>query len=570
MSEQTAPEQAQAMEGKDVIIKDVEVKTENKNEKKPAGEKNPGGDRKPTEKKQPQPKKANNQQQKKPQEALNRGEDLGITVEKEANLSAWFIQVIEKAELISYTDISGCFVLRPEAYAIWEAIQNHLGKLIKESGVRNCYFPCFVSQKALESEADNFEGFCPEVAWVTKSGQTELKQPIALRPTSEAIMYPQFAMWVRSHRDLPLRINQWCNVVRWEMKHCVPFLRSREFLWQEGHSAFATKEEADKEVLEILEYYRSVYEDLLAVPVTKGKKTEKEKFAGALYTTTVEGFIPTNGRAIQAATSHALGQNFSKVFKIEFEGEQKQHEFAWQNSWGLSTRTIGVMIMVHGDNKGLRIPPRAAEIQVVFVCIPKGDNINTLLEKAKELKRVLGEAGIRSHIDDRSNKPGWKYNFWETRGVPFRIEIGDRDIANESVMVCRRDNFQKTKIANVDLAASLKELINTMHNSMLDTAREVMNAHTKQCNTFSEFILHLNTKNRVLVPFCCGGECEENVKKRSKEESIAQQTDEAVELSGAAKSLCIPFEQPTLEAGTKCFGECGADATAWCLFGRSY
>jgi prolyl-tRNA synthetase len=564
-----------ATEEKDIVIKDVEVKTENKNEKKPA-EKKVAGEKKQVEKKQAQPKKANNNpQQKKPVEAFNRGEDLGITVEKEANLSAWFIQVIEKAELISYTDISGCFVLRPEAYSIWEAIQNHLGKLIKESGVRNCYFPCFVSQKALESEADNFEGFCPEVAWVTKSGQTELKQPIALRPTSEAIMYPQFANWVRSHRDLPLRINQWCNVVRWEMKHCVPFLRSREFLWQEGHSAFATQEEADKEVLEILEYYRSVYEDLLAVPVTKGRKTDKEKFAGALYTTTVEGFIPTNGRAIQAATSHSLGQNFSKVFKIEFEGEhkqgeQKQHHFAWQNSWGLSTRTIGVMIMTHGDNKGLRIPPRAAEIQVVFVCIPKGDNINTLLEKAKDLKRILGEAGIRSHIDDRSNKPGWKYNFWETRGVPFRIEIGDRDIANESVMVCRRDNFQKTKIMMVDLATSLKELINTMHNSMLDTAREVMNAHTKQCITFAEFIIHLNTKNRVLVPFCCAGDCEEHVKKRSKEESIAQQTDEAFELSGAAKSLCIPFEQPNLEAGTKCFGECGADAKVWCLFGRSY
>jgi len=442
--------------------------------------------------------------------------------------------------------------------------------LIKNSGVRNCYFPCFVSQKSLEAEAENFEGFCPEVAWVTKSGDSELKQPIALRPTSECIMYPHFANWIRSHRDLPLRINQWCNVVRWEMKHCVPFIRSREFLWQEGHSAFATEKEAEAEVLEILEFYRSVYEDLLAVPVTKGRKTEKEKFAGASYTTTVEGFVPANGRAIQAGTSHHLGQNFSKVFKIEFEDDQKQKVFAYQNSWGLSTRTIGYMIMTHGDNKGLKVPPKIAEIQVVFVCIPKGDNINTLLDSAKDLSKSLVNAGIRCHVDDRTYKPGWKYNYWETRGIPFRIEIGDRDITSQSVIVCRRDNFEKIKVAWVDLVATIQNLINEMHNAMLETARSLIQAQTKTCKTFLEFIQLLNAKNRVLVPFCCGMDCEENIKKRSKDESIALQADEELELSGAAKSLCIPFEQPTLEDATKCFGECGKDATVWCYFGRSY
>lgn len=529
-------------------------------EKKPQGEKKTGGQ---GEKKAKGPTPGQ-------QGGLERGVDLGITVQKETHLSEWFIQVIEKAELISYSDISGCYVLRPDAYSIWEMVQNHFGSLIKKSGVRNCYFPCFVSEKALKSEADNFEGFCPEVAWVTKSGDSELKQPIALRPTSEAIMYPKFADWVRSHRDLPLRINQWCSVVRWEMKHCVPFLRSREFLWQEGHSAFATKEEADKEVLEILEYYRSVYEDLLAVPVSKGRKTDKEKFAGADYTTTIEAFIPANGRAIQAATSHSLGQNFSKVFKIEFEDDQKKKSFAWQNSWGLTTRSIGVMIMVHGDNKGLRLPPRAAVTQVVFVCIPKGDNIGALIAKAKELQEVLAAGDIRSHVDERTNKPGWKYNYWETRGIPFRIEIGERDIQSESVMVCRRDNFEKTKVPMAELVPSLRRLIDEMHNSMLEAARAVTKEHTKQCTTFADFITHLNQKNRCLVPFCCRGDCEENVKKRSKEESVAQQTDLTFELSGAAKSLCIPFEQPNLEAGTKCFGECGADAVSWCLFGRSY
>jgi len=227
------------------------------------------------------------------------------------------------------------------------------------------------------------------------------------------------------------------------------------------------------------------------------------------------------------------------------------------------------MIMVHGDNKGLRLPPRAAEIQVVFVCIPKGDNVGGLIEKAKELKGLLAEGGIRSHVDERNNKPGWKYNFWETRGIPFRIELGDRDMSNQSVMVCRRDNFEKIKVSWAELVTTLKTLINTMHDGMLASARHAMDEHTKSCTSFSEFIQHLNTKNRVLVPFCCDSDCEENVKTRSKEESVAQQTDLAFELSGSAKSLCIPFEQPSLDLGTKCFA-CGNDATAWCLFGRSY
>jgi len=324
------------------------------------------------------------------------------------------------------------------------------------------------------------------------------------------------------------------------------------------------------QVLEILEYYRSVYEDLLAVPVSKGRKTDVEKFAGADYTTTIEAFIPANGRATQAATSHSLGQNFSKAFKIEFEDDQKRRTFAWQNSWGLTTRSIGVMIMVHGDNDGLRLPPRVAHIQVVFVCIPKGDNIAGLVGKAKDLQQILGAADIRSHVDERVNKPGWKYNYWETRGIPFRIELGDRDIQNESVMLCRRDTKEKIKVSWGDLVATITRLIDEMHNSMLEAARVVTKERTKQCTTFADFITHLNQKNRCLVPFCCQGACEENVKKRSKEESIAQQTDLAFELSGAAKSLCIPFEQPALEVGTKCFGECGSDAISWCLFGRSY
>ena len=260
--------------------------------------------------------------------------------------------------MIDFYDISGCYILRPWSYSIWEAIQDFLDGQIKTLGVQNCYFPMFVSEARLNAEKDHVEGFAPEVAWVTKSGDGELNEPIAIRPTSETIMYPAFANWIHSHRDLPLKLNQWNNVVRWEFKHPTPFLRTREFLWQEGHTAHATLAEADKEVMQILGFYAAVYEELLAVPVIPGKKTEKEKFAGGHYTTTVEAYIPGTGRAIQGATSHNLGQNFGKMFKIEFEDQNGQKAIPWQNSWGLTTRTIGVMVMVHSDDKGLVLPPR--------------------------------------------------------------------------------------------------------------------------------------------------------------------------------------------------------------------
>lgn len=279
----------------------------------------------------------------------------------------------------------------------------------------------FVSQSALQREKDHIEGFAPEVAWVTKSGETELAEPIAIRPTSETIMYPAYAKWIQSKRDLPLKLNQWCNVVRWEFKHPMPFIRTREFLWQEGHSAFYTKAEADTEVLQILELYRRIYEEMLAVPVIKGKKTEKEKFAGGLYTTTIEAFIPETGRGVQGATSHCLGQNFSKMFKIQVEDEGGEHSLAWQNSWGITTRTLGVMVMVHSDDKGLVLPPRVANVQVVIV--PCGITSKTtaedqqkLLSKAKELHTLLKDSHIRAVLDDRDNySPGWKFNDWELK-----------------------------------------------------------------------------------------------------------------------------------------------------------
>ena len=315
---------------------------------------------------------------------------LGLNVSMEEDFGAWYSQVVVAGELIEYYDISGCYILRPWAYSMWERIKDFFDAEIKKQGVENCYFPLFVSAARLEAEKDHIEDFAPEVAWVTRSGQSELDVPIAVRPTSETVMYPVFANWIRSHRDLPMKINQWCNVVRWEFKHPTPFIRSREFLWQEGHTAFAGKSEADLEVRRILELYRRVYEELLAVPVVPGVKSEKEKFAGGLYTTTVEAFIPQTGRGIQGATSHCLGQNFAKMFQIEFENKTGGRSMPWQNSWGCTTRTIGVAIMVHGDDKGLVLPPRVAPQQVVVVTIP-----NTKLSP-EDAQRLRGTSDGRS------------------------------------------------------------------------------------------------------------------------------------------------------------------------------
>ncbi|MCP9264381.1 Bifunctional glutamate/proline--tRNA ligase [Dirofilaria immitis] len=365
---------------------------------------------------------------------------LGIEISKEENYSEWYVQVITKAEMIEYYDISGCYVLRPWSYAIWEFIQEWLDEEIRKLGVKNCYFPLFVSQSALEKEKTHISDFAPEVAWITRAGQSELAESIAIRPTSETVMYPSYAKWVQSHRDLPIKLNQWCNVVRWEFKHPTPFLRTREFLWQEGHTAFQSRTEAEDEVFKILDLYAQIYTDLLAIPVIKGRKTEKEKFAGGDFTTTVEAYVPVNGRGIQGATSHHLGQNFSKMFDISFEDPNGSGKiYAWQNSWGLSTRTIGALVMIHGDNCGLVLPPRVAAIQMIIV--PVGINAQTkdeqkavLIEKAKEINDVLVNAGIRAELDVRDHiSPGWKFNHWELKGVPVRIEIGPKDLANSQV-----------------------------------------------------------------------------------------------------------------------------------------
>lgn len=327
---------------------------------------------------------------------------LGLSVKKEEDFANWYTQAITLSEMIDYSDISGCYILRPWSYFIWESIQKWFDEQIKELGVQNTYFPLFVSERALNTEKEHVEGFAPEVAWVTKSGTSDLAEPIAIRPTSETIMYPFFAKWIRSHRDLPLEINQWCNVVRWEFKDATPFLRSREFLWQEGHTAHGSYEEAQVRVLSILDLYAKVYEELLAVPVVKGMKTESEKFAGGYHTTTCEAYINGSGRAIQGATSHNLGQNFGKMFKIHYEDDKGEKAIPWQTSWGLTTRTLGVCVMVHGDNKGLVLPPRVAPLQVIVTPIAmKTVDYGELLKYAEDIKYLLKKLGVRVDIDSR-------------------------------------------------------------------------------------------------------------------------------------------------------------------------
>ncbi|XP_050407010.2 bifunctional glutamate/proline--tRNA ligase [Patella vulgata] len=500
---------------------------------------------------------------------------LGLEAKKSEDLSDWYSQIITKAELIEYYDVSGCYILRPWAYAIWENIKAFFDAEIKKMGVENCYFPMFVSQAALEKEKEHIADFSPEVAWVTKCGSSDLTEPVAIRPTSETVMYPSYAKWVKSHRDLPLKLNQWCNVVRWEFKHPQPFLRTREFLWQEGHTAFATEKEATEEVYEILELYAQVYEYLLAIPVVRGRKTEKEKFAGGDFTTTVEAYIAASGRAIQGATSHHLGQNFSKMFEIQFEDpETKTKMFAYQNSWGLTTRTIGVMVMTHGDDKGLVLPPRVAQIQAIVVpCgitanLPEAD-LNNLLDKCDELSKLLKANGIRAKSDLRDNySPGWKFNHWELKGVPIRLELGPRDIKQSTVVAVKRNTGEKLTLKQENISQQIKDILENIQDSLYQKCKTDMETYMVVIQEWEEFCNALDKKRIIQAPFCGNSDCEDKIKKDSAREV---QVEEGAPSMGA-KSLCIPFKPlAELKPNTKCVHPaCKNTAKFYTLFGRSY
>ncbi|KAF6001139.1 hypothetical protein F1559_003497 [Cyanidiococcus yangmingshanensis] len=526
----------------------------------------------------------------------------GIDCRKLENFSSWYQQVVIKADLIELYDISGCYIFRPWSFAIWEKIVEFFDAEIKKLGVQNAYFPLFVSERRLRTEQEHLEGFAAEVAWVTKSGSSELDEPIAIRPTSETIIYPAMSKWIRSHRDLPLKLNQWSNVVRWEFKHPTPFIRSREFLWQEGHTAYADRSEADHEVLQILELYRRVYEELLAVPVIKGTKSDRERFAGGLYTTTVEAFVPANGRAVQGATSHSLGQNFARMFGIYYEGKDSGEKLMpWQNSWGCTTRTIGVAVMVHGDDRGLVLPPRVAPLQVVIIPIITKSASADVISACEAICSCLQRANLRVKFDDRSEKtPGWKFNEWELRGVPLRIEVGPRDVQAGTATIARRDTMEKwsIRVPNHSIseeedafAQEIHQTLVRIQTNLFERASAERNARIRCVSDWGTFMQAIVQRCMALTPWCNLNECEERVRQQSVQDSLAYRERLATEtdpsatdavLSGAVKTLCMPFASELERLGLtnaaeweapapekQCFA-CNGPARRWALWGRSY
>jgi bifunctional glutamyl/prolyl-tRNA synthetase len=504
----------------------------------------------------------------------------GVSIKKTEDVPGWYEQTIKKAELIQDYPVKGCFILRPWAYRIWELIQRWFDGEIKKMGVDNCYFPMFIPKCYIEKEEDHLNDFAPELAWVSKFGNQEIDEPVAIRPTSETAMYAAYSNWVQSHRDLPIKLNQWCSVVRWEVKQTTPFLRTREFLWQEGHTAHASAKEAETEVLQILELYALVYEYLLALPVVRGKKTKAETFPGADYTTTVEALVPVTGRAIQGATSHYLGQNFAKMFDISFQDPNdptgKLRDYAYQNSWGITQRTIGVMTMVHGDDKGLVLPPRVAAFQVVIVVV--GMNAKTTAEekekvetRAKEYQQKLKDADVRVELDDRDGySPGYKFNYWEMKGVPMRLEFGLKDMQKDCFVMCKRNDGQKVNGSHAKLVEDVKAMLETIQQNMYDNALKERDNQVASINKWEEFSPNLNLGKLVLVPFCGEKECEEAIKEKTKEE--AADVEVVGGLKMGAKSLCVPLEDKyNVDCPPVCIRPgCGGPAARRTLFGRSY
>src|SRR3984893_11960038 len=402
------------------------------------------------------------------------------------DFSQWYLDVVARAELADYSPVRGCMVIRPYGYAIWELIQQALDRRIKATGHLNAYFPLFIPESLLTKEAEHVEGFAPQVAYVTHGGGEELEERLVVRPTPDAIFGTMYAKWIQSWRDLPLLLNQWANVVRWE-KVTRPFLRTTEFLWQEGHTAHETEEEAEEETLKILELYKEAVETELAMPVVSGRKSDSEKFAGALRTYSIEALMG-DGRALQAGTSHNLGQNFAKAFEITFQARDKSVQHVWGTSWGVSTRLIGAVIMTHGDDSGLVLPPRVAPYQVVIVPIPRGNWQETVLPKARDIERQLVEGGVRVTLDDRDTyTPGWKFSEWELRGVPLRLEIGPKDIEKSSVLIARRDTREKQAVPMDGLVASIRALLEQIQRTLFDRAVQFREERTQRVSNYEEF-----------------------------------------------------------------------------------
>ncbi len=462
--------------------------------------------------------------------------------------SQWYLDIVAGADLAENAAVRGCMIIKPYGYALWEAVQKLLDEKIKETGVQNAYFPLFIPERFLKKEESHVEGFSPEVAMVTHAGGKKLEEPFAIRPTSETIMYDAFSNWIQSYRDLPLLINQWANVVRWEKRPRL-FLRTTEFLWQEGHTVHETEGEADARARQMLGVYGEVARDLLAIPVIAGRKTESEKFAGALYTYALEAMMQ-DGKALQFATSHNLGQNFAKAFDVSFLGRDGEKQFGWQTSWGLSTRVIGGLIMTHSDDKGLVLPPAIASIQAIITTIGKPEDKEMVEAKASDIATELKAAGIRARVDARDMRPGEKFYEWERKGVPVRIELGPKDIENNSAIVVRRDTGEKQTVTISSLRETIATLCITIQQDLYNKALAYQKEKTVEVNDWKTFKAKIEEGNFVIASFLEDKEVEAKIKEET-----------------AATVRCIPFDLPQTE-GVCVFS--GKPTSTCGIFAKSY
>ena len=440
-------------------------------------------------------------------------EQEGLTERKAGDFSEWYNQVVLKSGLADFSSVKGFMFIRPYGYEIWERIQETFNRMLKETGHRNAYSPALIPESLLKKEKEHVEGFSPELFYVTQSGGNKLEERLVLRPTSETIIYDAYSKWIRSWRDLPVLYNYWNSVFRAEIKMTKLFLRTCEFLWQEGHTVHETEAGADQEVMSILGMYRQLFEDYLAIPVLEGRKTESEKFAGALYTTALEGLMP-DGKALQMATSHNLGQNFSKAFNICFLDRSQKKQHAWQTSWGFSTRLIGAIVMVHGDDKGLVLPPKIAPIQVVIIPIYNDQNKDAVLKEAEKLEKALG--GTSVHLDSRDGySPGWKFHEWELKGVPLRIEIGSRDIENKQVVLARRDTGKKEAVKMSSVKKEAEKTLDEIQKSLFLKAKKSLDSSIKDAGTFPELKKSIEGKLMAKTGWCGSDKCEEKAKQET-------------------------------------------------------
>ncbi len=478
-------------------------------------------------------------------------EKVGITVSKKDDFSEWYTQVVLKAKLADYAPVKGLIVLRPDGYSIWESLRSTLDKKFAKNGIRNGFLPILIPESLLGKEQKHFAGFNPEVFWVTHSGTNKIGDRLALRPTSETLAYTLYSKWIQSWRDLPLKINFWNTALRAEIKATKPFLRTSEFLWQEGHTVHATQEEAEKEVMKILDIYKNTVESELAIPVTTGKKSEKEKFVGAEYTTTMESIMP-DGKALQMGTSHFLGQNFSKPFEVKFADKDNVENFAWQTSWGVSWRLIGAMIMTHGDDIGLVLPPKVAPVQVVIIPIYYSDEEKQkVLKKANEIQNIFVKKNIRVHVDDREElTPGYKFHDWELRGIPLRIEIGPKDIEKNKVVLAKRHNKVKSDLSFDEINEKIESILDDIQKQMLVAAKKILEKMTRDVSNYDEFKSELEKGGFLQSPWCGKEECEAKIKEET-----------------SAEIRVIPFESEN--SSKKCV-YCNEQSVSIPIFARGY